>query len=566
MKRNILFLVSLFVFFGVGAQHGGFYAIAFKDKANNPYSLNHPEGFLSQRAIERRQKYNIPLDETDLPVTPQYVNELRSLGAQVYYTTKWFNAAVVFLPDTQLVQQILSKPFVASVKFLKPEIPSKNKKRKGTQGIQLNEWWSQVLEANLIANEDKKIRTFFDYGQAYNQNSMIAVDYLHSLGFTGKGMVIAVLDAGFFKVDSLSVFDSLRNSGRLLGTKDFVLPGGNVFERSTHGMAVLSLMAANVQGKLVGTAPHASYWLLRSEDANSEYLIEEYNWAAAAEFADSVGADVINSSLGYTRFDDSTQDHSYTDMDGKTTIVSRAATMAARKGILVVNAAGNSGNDSWHYIGAPADADSIISVGAVDPNGIIAYFSSRGPTSDGRIKPTVCAQGHMDAVITPTDEVEYGSGTSFASPVMAGAVTCLWQAFPSVNNIGIIDAVKKSAHKYTSPDNDYGYGIPNLAISSLILGGNEFSYPEDKLSAFVYPNPFDDEINLIVYSNKRTDLDFEIYNIQGKLMASGKLRAVVGYNYYYLPLDDFKKLKKSGVYILKLWDPYRATEVKLIKK
>ncbi|MCX7696599.1 MAG: S8 family serine peptidase [Bacteroidales bacterium] len=565
MKTNFL-VTLLFFFLQVFTQSGGYYRVVFKDKNNTPYSLSHPEQFLSQRAIARRQKFNIPIDHRDLPIVPSYITEIQQLGAILHNKSKWFNSAVFFVPDTNLLSQIRQKTFVQSITFLKPQNPVKNNKRRGSQSVILDHWATTVYEASLFASEQNEARINYDYGFAFTQNALLAVDYLHGNGFTGKGMVIAVLDAGFFKVNELTIFDSLRNSGRLLGTKDFVNPGGDVFAQSTHGMAVLSLMAGNVPGKLIGTAPHASYWLLRSEDANSEYLIEEDNWVAAAEFADSVGADIINSSLGYTTFDDSLQDHTYQDMDGNTTLVTQAADIAASKGILVFNSAGNSGNNEWYYIGAPADADSIISVGAVDLNGVLAYFSSRGPTYDGRIKPTVCAPGHMVYAVTASDDVEQGSGTSFSSPILAGAVACLWQGFPEKRNTDMIDVVIKSAHKYTNPDNDYGYGIPNLAIASLLLGGQDFSLTSEKLAVFAYPNPFDEEINLIVYSNKKADLDVQILNSQGKVVFQTTFKTIVGYNYYYLTFLNNRKLNRAGTYFLKVSDSYRLAETKLIKK
>ncbi len=262
-------------------------------------------------------------------------------------------------------------------------------------------------------------------------------------------------------------------------------------------MSVLSTMAGNVPGLLVGTAPGASYWLLRSEDAGSEYVVEEDNWIAAAEYADSVGADVINSSLGYTDYDDNNQSYTYADMDGNTARVTRGADIAASKGILVVNSAGNSGNNFWRYIGAPADADSIITVGAVNSLGIIASFSSLGPTSDGRVKPTVCGQGEGTYVVSSADGVYPGNGTSFSSPVMAGAVTCLWQANPSFNNMELIDAIKRSASRYSSPDSLYGYGIPNMAVAHMVLSGQELPTSDNENFMMANPNPFTEEIDVI---------------------------------------------------------------------
>ena len=259
---------------------------------------------------------------------------------------------------------------------------------------------------------------------------MLKGDILHNRDLKGKGKLIAILDAGFSRVDEMIAFEELFAENRILGTKDFVQRNNNVFDEHTHGMMVLSTMGAENKGQIIGTSPEASFWLLRTEDVDSENLIEEYNWLCAAEFADSVGADIINSSLGYTTFDDAGQNHTYTDMDGRTAPVSIAATIAAQKGMIVVNSAGNSGSGSWHFIGAPADADSILSVGAVDENADFAWFSSYGPSFDGRVKPTVVAQGRNTIVATSNNGTLTGNGTSFSSPIVAGLSACLWEAHP----------------------------------------------------------------------------------------------------------------------------------------
>jgi hypothetical protein len=359
------------------------------------------------------------------------------------------------------------------------------------------------------------------------------------------------------------MFDSLHNSARLLGHKDFVNPGNNLFEESTHGMSVLSTMAGNVPGSLVGTAPHASYWLLRSEDASSEYVIEEDNWVAAAEFADSVGADVINSSLGYTRFDDPATSHTYNQMDGNTCRVSRGADIAASKGILVVNSAGNSGNDSWRYISAPADADSILTIGAVDSYGNIAYFSSLGPSADGQVKPTVCAQGQGTFVVSSSDGVYPGNGTSFSSPVMAGAVACLWQANPTFNNMQVIESIKQSSSRYSMPDSMYGYGVPSLVIAHMILSGGEFEQPGNNNSLMANPNPFSEEIDLVMYVSAGMTANIQLSDNNGKIVWSTENYSLKhGYN--YLLVNNLSKLA-SGVYILRVNSDTWAESTKLIK-
>jgi hypothetical protein len=361
------------------------------------------------------------------------------------------------------------------------------------------------------------------------------------------------------------MFDSLRLQNRLLGYKDFVLPGNNLFEESTHGMSVASTIVGNMPGKLVGTAPKASVWLLRCEDANSEYIFEEDNWVAAAEFADSVGADVINSSLGYTRFDDPSQNHSYSDMDGNTTRITRGADIAASKGILVVNSAGNSGNENWHYIGAPADADSILTIGAVDKNGKIAYFSSFGPSYDGRVKPTICAQGKDAIVSSISDGVYPSNGTSFSSPIMAGAATCLWQANKNKSNMEIIDALIKSGSQYSNPDSVYGYGIPNMAVANMILNGIFLDMNFSKNKIFANPNPFEEDIDVVIYlsDNVNANADLSLVDNNGKVVWSNKnLSLKIGYN--YLLVSGLGKIK-SGIYFLRINSNSWSESVKLLK-
>lgn len=542
---------------------GAIYRVQFTDKNNSPYSINNPQEFLSQRALERRQRMGISIDETDIPVVQTYIDSLNHMGVVVYNQSRWFNTATVFVSDTSIIPQIEQLAFVSDVVKTKPYLAVKKKKpiKNGTQSIGTDDEFT--YSATMMRNNSELKRILNDYGMGLNQANMIGADYLHGLGYQGEDMVIAIIDAGFYHMNTLSMFDSLRNSGRLLGYKDFVSPGNNLFEEATHGMAVASTIVGNVPGSLVGTAPHASVWLLRSEDAGSEYIVEEDNWIAAAEFADSVGADVINSSLGYTQFDDPSQNHVYSDLDGNTARVTRGADMAASKGILVVNSAGNSGNSSWHYIGVPADADSILTVGAVDAYGSIASFSSYGPTADGRIKPTVCAQGVATTVASSSDGVYPSNGTSFSSPVLAGAVTCLWQANRNMSNMEVIESVKKSASRYSMPDTMYGYGIPSMVIAHMILNGNEFEQPASGNSLMANPNPFSEELDVIIYSSTGYKANLSLVDSNGKMhWSKDSLELKKGYN--YLLVTGLGKLS-TGVYFLRVATDLWSDSVKLLK-
>ncbi|HRH65888.1 MAG TPA: S8 family serine peptidase, partial [Bacteroidia bacterium] len=357
------------------------YFVQFTDKVNTPFSVSSPAAFLSSKALARRTAQNISIEVNDLPVDPAYVSAIRNTGATVLNTSKWFNGVTVEC-DSAVLQTINGLPFVVNstaVNRITKSTTGKNKFRNGT--VPYNK------PGGLSRTQT------FDYGNSFNQIHLMNGEYLHNAGFRGEGMTIALLDAGFYSVDQLAPFDSIRANGQILGTWDFVANEASVYEDNSHGMSVLSCIAGNVPGQLLGTAPHSDFWLLRSEDAPTESLIEEYNWISAAEFADSVGADLISSSLGYSTFDDSTMDHTYADMNGDRCPSSIGADIAASKGILVLVSAGNSGNSPWHYISAPSDADSVLSIAAVDSLGHKSGFSSWGPASDGSIKPNVAAKG-----------------------------------------------------------------------------------------------------------------------------------------------------------------------------
>ncbi|MBZ0243668.1 MAG: S8 family serine peptidase, partial [Bacteroidales bacterium] len=382
---------------------------------------------------------------------------------------------------------------------------------------------------------------------------------LHEAGYRGENMVIAVLDGGFDKTDVHPAFDSLWINGRILGSKDFATPGNSVFNESSHGTAVLSTMGAYSPGELIGTAPNASYWLLRPEYVYSENILEEYNWVCAAEFADSVGADVINSSLGYVDFDWPQWDHVYEDMDGETNIATIGADIAASKGILVVNSAGNDGNSSsFPYIGAPADGKKVFSIGAVDGNGNRASFSSIGPTYDGRIKPEVMAMGQSAALASGSNSYTTGSGTSFSSPILAGMATCLWQANPGYNNMQIKDAIMQSGDNNLNPNEYYGYGIPDFELANAVLTTlNQQKKTEAEFVA-VSPIPFNTDVQVKLLID--TILQAQIFDISGRKLAEIQIDRNRMSN-ITLALNDLD----SGFYVLVLTDGTQQQSVKLLK-
>jgi subtilisin family serine protease len=363
---------------------------------------------------------------------------------------------------------------------------------------------------------DINYRNLFDYGPSYGQVSMLGGDLLHLAGFTGNGKVIAVIDAGFLIADQCETFDSLFINNQILGTWDFVSRDANVYDDHYHGTYVLSTIGGNTAGELIGTAPKASFWLLRSEDAPTEYIVEEFNWVCAAEFADSVGADIINSSLGYTEFDNPFQNHTFADLNGTTAMASIGAEIAASKGIIVCNSAGNSGNNPWLHIAVPADADHILAVGAVDANEVIADFSSRGHSADGRIKPDVSAQGVATVGQHQPGVFVVGNGTSFASPLIAGMCASFWEAVPNLTAAQVIQKVKESCDQYNSPDSLKGYGIPDFAQAYYTVTGKKITYPSSNIIDLVAPNPFKDFISVRYYAADTQFIEIQIFDIMGK--------------------------------------------------
>lgn len=414
------------------------FRISLKDKSATEYSLKKPGKFLSKKAIERRKRQGLSVDSTDLPVCRKYVDAIRRTGVHVVVTGKWDNFVTVSCNDSNLIADIARMPFVRAVEKVWQGKTDKSQKR------------------DSLVNTP--VRSDSLYGEAITQLRMSRVDRLHEAGFKGDGMTVAVIDAGFHNADKIEAMKNIR----VLGTHDFVNPEADIYAESSHGMSVLSCMGMNCPNVMIGTAPEASYWLLRSEDEYSESLVEQDYWAAAIEFADSVGVDVVNTSLGYYAFDDESKNYRYRDLDGKFALMSRQAARAADKGMVVVCSAGNSGDDSWKKITPPADADNVLTVGAVDKKGMLAPFSSIGNTADGRVKPDVVAVGLRADVMGTDGNLRRANGTSFASPIMCGMVACLWQACPELTAKEVIDLVRRSGDRADFPDNIYGYGIPDM--------------------------------------------------------------------------------------------------------
>lgn len=518
--------------------------IYFTDKKNSRFSVQQPFAFLSPASVERRKNQNIQVREMDLPVNENYLREIIATGAQIIVQSRWMNAISVIADDEQLAL-ISALPFVQQIE---------NVKR--LRRMPENEILTEQQNAFYKMNETES----GDYGGSFNQIDMIGINQIHDLGFRGEGMIIAVLDAGFSGVDTGAGFQSFWDKEQIIATHNFPDNNDFVYFSSSHGSNVLSIMGADVPGTYIGSAPDAKFYLLRTEIADSEEVVEEDYWLQAAEFADSVGADIINSSLGYTTFDTPSDDHSYADMDGNTTVITKAADWAASVGILVCNSAGNSGNDAWKYIGAPADGDSVFTIGAVDGNEIPTDFSSIGPTSDGRLKPNVVCQGGGTAVLDKSGYVYTGSGTSYSSPLMAGACASFWQAFPEYTNMQIMDVVQKSADHYFHPDNKIGYGIPDFNIAYLLLKNES---PENELLN-IFPNPAGDYTIVQINSNEIGPAHLDIYDVSGKFLRNYSLvlreNEIASFR-----MTDISNLA-SGIYFLNLTTPGQSVTRQLFIK
>ena len=414
-----------------------------KDLDHTPFSVNRPSEYLSQRSIDRRKRQGIPVDLTDLPVAPAYEKQVAEAGIEIVGKSKWNNTLLIRIHKDKELRKLEGLEFITKRKKVFQAPDSVSQRMRSNVRNRLNEW-SQGDEF---------------YGAADAQLKSLNGKRLHENGYRGKGMMIAVFDGGFMNADKIPALHKIK----LAGVKDFVVPESkSVFGEMEHGTMVLSTMAANAPDFYVGVAPEAQYLLIRCEDERTESLAEEDYWASAAEYADSCGVDVINSSLGYHGFDDSSMDHHYYEQDGNTALISRTASMCADKGIVCVNSAGNDGMGSWKKINFPADAKDILTVGSINEHGMNAAFSAVGPTVDGRIKPDVMAFGSPTCVITGRGSIINDNGTSFSSPLVAGMVACLWQALPGKTAKQIIKLVKLAGDNQQHPDNVFGYGVPDF--------------------------------------------------------------------------------------------------------
>lgn len=547
MKRLFALITLLIVVMLAEAQIApDKYWVQFTDKNGSPYSTGRPEDYLSERAIQRRIDYGISIDEKDIPVNSSYITAVKNAGATILNPSKWLNGVTIEIYDKSVIDAIEKLPFVKKTRNLYDE-PLKQMIKEERH---LNEMSSMEL-VNVVQSRNY-------YGNASVQIELLNGVALHDKGYKGEGIWIGICDSGFEGVDVHDAFQNMREENRLLGTKDFVYKNGIVYSDDHHGTACLSLMAGYMPDTYVGTAPKASYFLCRTENINSENVIEEYNWVSAAEYMDSLGIDLISTSLGYISFDDPDMTHEYSDFDGETCIITIGAEIASTRGILCVAAAGNEGDTKFPYVGAPGDGEKILTVGGVKANGDRTHFSSIGPTYDGRIKPDVMSFAYAVTVASPGNNFYEGNGTSFAAPSLAGMTACLWQAKKNESANSIITTIKQSSDNYLTPDNEYGYGIPDFIKAFDMLNLEECDIFDEKSLFTIYPNPSDGQVEIKL--NFEGKCSVQLYDMMGKLIYSFDNQ-----DKNLIMLTDELSCLDSGVYLIKLICENNAQIKKLIK-
>ncbi|MCK5857541.1 MAG: S8 family serine peptidase [Bacteroidales bacterium] len=550
----IVFIIFLSLpFVSISQSHyPGMFLVSFTDKNQSPYSINQPKQYMSARAIMRRSQADIPIIEQDLPANPKYIDSLAFYGVQVSFSSKWLNAVLVRMDDSLNMEALLKISFVDSMQYLAP-VKSKKKKRKKTARLKRVETGVQYQHAEYLK-----------YGASDQQLDLIGLKQMHRK-YLGEDIHIAVLDNGFRGMNKMSVFETLFDNGQVLGTKDIVNPQSSVFSAGNHGTYVMTTMAAFEPLVLVGSAPAASYWLIHTEDNTYEYPIEEFNWLVGAEFADSVGADIITSSLIYSTFDNPSLDHTHEQLDGKSAIVSRAAQIATEKGIMVFNSAGNDALKSWHTIAFPADAKDIITVGAVDMKAYYALFSSVGRSNNLPIKPNVVAVGKGVQSMSPnTGEIVSINGTSFSNPTIAGAAAVLMQANPNASIKELKIAIEQSASQALFPDSILGYGIPNFYLAHVLLNKQDVDDFKSSEGFTVMPNPFINDFFIVYNLIDTPSVSMQVFDISGKLaFEMNNLPNSLGLNLFKIDKVD---ALSQGVFILVLHIGDKKYSKKIVKK
>lgn len=532
MAKTSGILLLLFISISLSAQINR-YVVYFADKEGTPYTTENPSAFLSEKSILRRKDQNIAVDESDLPVNRAYVDGVRSLGADTYYTSKWLNALVI-QADQSMITEIEALEYVVNVEYAAP----------GTK-----------LSHSRVAGNMEQQKTQGLYNQ--QQLELTGINNLHSEGYHGENVYIAYFDSGFKGVDTLTAFRHIFSEDRYIFGWNMVGNNADVFQYDNHGTQTFSVVAAMVDNgddTYQGAATLADFMLFITEDDFSEYRIEEYNWLIAAEKADSAGVDIINSSVAYNTFDDPSMDYTYPDLDGETTIISQAASMAADKGLLVVTSAGNEGNEAWHYILTPADAEGVLAVGSIQTDGVKSAFSSVGPTADGRIKPDVASYGNGVRVINDNGDFSSRSGTSFSTPLITGMAALLWGQNPGLSVVELIDLIKSMGSQATNPDNQLGYG--NITYGNIL--GIDDSNNNQAIS--VFPNPAISDRVQVVGLEVLKKYTLTLFNSQGQAVIKNNQAEVTSRQpYIQLPAQ-------KGLYLILLSSSGATHKIQVVKQ
>lgn len=522
-KFKFILLIFIFLAFHVKAEQ---YLILLKDKGNCFHTYSY---FFSKISLDKKAKRGIELDEKDLPLSEKYLEVISKLNGNILAKSKWINTILVECNSTN-ANQISNLPFVVSVK---PAYSSK----------------SVLAEIN---------QNYPPQASSNWQAKMLQLDELHNNGYTGKGITIAVFDNGFTNIDKNSAFTHLFKHNRIIANRNFVNPSLSVFRTGSdgeHGARVLSIISAIYPPQMVGTAYDANLILAATEDMRKEGILEEFNWLNAAEWADSIGTDIISSSLGYAIGFSYGEDYRYEELDGKTTIIAQAAAIASRKGILVINSAGNEGNNSWKHIISPADADSVLAIGAVDVYKNYSSYSSQGPRTDNTIKPDISAMGTQCLTVMTDGSLKTGNGTSFACPMISGMSACIWQSNENAKNMDLFSSIKKNASLADKPNNYLGWGIPNATKSLEEISGKQLiNLPNHQNRLNITPNPVENDFS-IVYMNYYDLKKFylELYNSNGAILQNIELEMENGYNEFYFNIKTLGL--KPGIFYLQLREP-----------
>ena len=569
MKRVYSLIILILCFSLISYGQYTRIIVELTDKKGTQFTIANPSAYLSAKAIQRRTVQKIAIDSTDLPISKTYLDSIASVpNVTIRNQSKWLNQILIITSDTNAIVKINSFPFVKATRAVAPVA------RPGEEIISKMKDDTYELNREILSRANDASRTHgvqdIQYGNSFNQIHIHEGEYLHNLGFTGKGITIAMLDAGYFAYKTNPAFDSMRLQGRVLGEWDYVMNEASVNEDNFHGAYCLSIIAANRPGFIVGSAPHASFWLLRTEDVFSEYPVEEQNWAAAAEFADSAGTDMISTSLGYNIFTDPIYNHTYPERNGNTSIVTRAADFAAHKGIIVTASAGNDGNstDDYKFVSCPADADSVLTVGAVNGTGQLYNITCWGPNSAGKVKPNVMSVGQGTILANTAGNPVGGNGTSYANPNMAGLVGCLWEAFPEFTNMEIIDAVQKSADRYMNPDNRYGYGIPNFRVAyEMLLQERQRRKYESVLAGEwikAYPVPYTSNFTVVMKAATDGKAYLQLSDAMGRRIEQKKVEFSA--NQYYVITFDRAPFLSKGVYFIRYYDGKNEKTLRVVKQ